>query len=391
MKILVIGPSTTAHYMAKALAMPNNIVYHFGANKANIETNNYIPLSNPDSELFTILDTIKFDLILPLNIKYFLKFDVQNTIKKLNVPYLMPSQENATLEWSKIKTKEMLFKLGIPTPDYKIITRKQLKDVFFDISRPFVIKYEQTSARGLQTSVITDNNYQKEYNLLDGHNDEVSFSNLVIIEEYINGHELSYHALCNNINWVYFGSARDYKRMYNNDDGPNTDGMGSYNVENPYPEIDGYVEKIIRYLKQQNDAYVGFLYLGIIIDKNGLPIVLEINVRPGCPEIQTILPSINNDLTDIFYKAATNSKIDNIMFNNKKSVSVSVIPKPNSDIKLKVINLPKDITYSVNYNNNFLVFSASSNTITDSRDTIYNYLKTLNLSQDIYRTDIAST
>jgi len=362
MNIVILDPQTThTDFIAQSLAK-----YH---------------------TVFTEIENInvKTDLVIPLLHNYQMRLKFRAWINKLKIPCLMPSLENSYLEWSKIKSKQLLLELGIPTPSYKIYTTEDLLVNFYNIPRPFVLKYEQDFRFGLQTIIITDENYKEEYEKLIANGLERieimkykgPFVNLFIVEEYINGEEeISYHALCNEHQWSYLGSARDYKRRYENDIGYNTDGMGSYSIGNNYPIIDQYANSIIQHLKSQGNPYMGFFYLGIIIS-NGVPFVLEINTRPGCPEIQSILPTIDNELGDLFLSVATNKPFD-IKFNDKKAVTVLV--------QGKLKNKPIDLICGCSKTRDEFTLTAIDTTITNASDKIYNYLKLLDNCE--YRKDI---
>jgi phosphoribosylamine--glycine ligase len=394
MRILVIGTSPSAHFISQFLANQENLVYHFGANVKNTESENYKPLFFSDEELLNFLDTVNVDLIFPVQLKYF-KPEIQKKLSSLSVPCLIPNIQNSLLEWSKIKTKKLLKELEIPSPNYFIMTKQKLYQEYFNIPRPFVIKHEQTWKHGSQTIIITDENYLDEYKMLIG--DEVkgiSKSDLIIIEKFISSKkEISYHVLCNGTNFTYLGSARDYKKINDGDVGYNTDGIGSYSDNNSNVVIDSYVNKILSYLEKQNNPYLGIMYLGIIIN-DGVPEILEINVRPGCPEIQSILPTIETNLANLLYNNATQSKRYDISFNQKKVVSVAVIPKnyrlsyDDERVFIKLTNIPENIIYSTDKYNTKIVFTSVGNDLAEARKNVYDYLDTLNLVDYHYRSDI---
>ena len=136
--------------------------------------------------------------------------------------------------------------------------------------------------------------------------------------------------------------SKDYKRKYNGDSGPNTFGMGSISPVPFSPVVQTYAEKIVNYLNSQGMPYVGFLYLGIL-ECNGIPYLLEVNTRPGDPEIQSILPTIDSNLSTAFYNAATGNpltpmefiyainssdlRIERAFFNGKSFSCVMTIPE----------------------------------------------------------------
>ena len=151
----------------------------------------------------------------------------------------------------------------------------------------------------------------------------------LLIEEYVElKKEYSYHALFNKVNWQYFGAARDYKKQQEGDTGPNTVSMGAYSLVDVDPVVHEYADKIYNFLKaylQEDEYYKGFIFLGIGVDKNNVPMILEINTRSGDPELPVMLDTIDNNLTHLFYAASADIKIPEIKHNKKESVVVRIV------------------------------------------------------------------
>jgi len=387
MKILVIGRIPSAHFISKLLAK-SNTVYHYGANITYQVEDNYIPLPAKESLDYLIgcIKKLNFDLIIPTQLEYQLSEELREAIK--DTPCFMPSHNNALLEWDKSKTKDMLNELNIPTPKHQVLSKEELIECFFIIQRPFVLKYNKYWNEGLQTVIVTDTNQLDEYDRMKDSPVET-----FIIDEFIDSkHEISYHAICNDTNWKYLGSARDYKKFENDDKGFNTEGVGSYSITDRFYIVDQYVDKILNYLSQQGDPYVGILYLGIIFDKDNVPLVLEINTRFGCPESLSIISTVTNELGTLLYSATMGLVLPEITFSDDKAVTVVVSPKdykydPNSE-KPEFINVPKDITYTRPGYSSSYVFTSKGFTISQASDKIYAYLKTQKMGEYVYRTDI---
>jgi phosphoribosylamine--glycine ligase len=415
MKILVTGPIAETHFLSNLLLEDPTveIVYHCGANHSLLKTDRYIPVHLVDGEQYKILDlikTVKFDLVVPIGINYLFWKDFETTCDDRGIPILMPRNNLGWLEWQKSKTKELLATLGIPSPKYKVYSKDMLVNDFFHIKRPFVVKLNADSLSGFQTVVITDDNFEEEYKRFVErpfvrHHDLFDKTSPLYytVEEFIpgSGKELSYHALCNNINWQYLGSVRDYKKRYEGDIGGNTVSTGCYSpVNNVDPIIHEYADRIINYLKSVGRPYVGFLYLGIIISPDGVPMILEINTRPGTPEMIPLLLGIKNNIAELLYAAATNSTIPTIEFNDKQTVSVRLINK-NYTLE-NVLNPPIDIKFpTLPINNELYINLAPSTqtmysgsvtaiapTINEASDKIYRYLQDLDLCDFTYRKDI---
>jgi phosphoribosylamine-glycine ligase len=200
--------------------------------------------------------------------------------------------------------------------------------------------------------------------------------------------------LCSQDNHVYLGSVRDYKKINDGDYGSNTVGMGSYGLVEADEIVHSYVDQILNNLKDHGDPYVGIMYLGIIVNQFGVPLVLEINTRAGDPEFHSILPLIKQDISKIFYNAATNKPLDNISFSSDKSVSVRIV-KSNTEnddtVVSKLKNVPSDISVyqSGVWETKFWgVLTATAPTVEQASDKIYNYLNGIDMANFIFRSDI---
>lgn len=409
MKILLLGKTAGAHYLAQLLAEDENVstVYHYS--KVNSYDEKQVILSDSTNAI-EFLETHQIDLVIPL-INVFQLWDSLRVIcAGKNIPVLMPlDAEGPMLEWSKIKGKIFLTKAGIPTANLiRIISKTDLVQHFQKFPRPFVLKYEQDWRAGQQTVIITDDNaeYQLEHIQEKGSvrymaKDFGDFNNQhFITEEFVEGvREYSYHVLINSKSRCYLGSARDYKKRNENDSGDNTASMGSYGiVEDVDPIIDSYVDKFVEQLYKNGIAYTGVLYLGIMETVYGVPLVLEINTRFGDPELCAILPLINGSVAKLLLDCAVQNNMEPISFKNKKSVAVRIVNKnyslDNDLTKMKFPNFsdaPKNICVSYNVLDQELLFgilTVVDDTIEKASDIIYSYLKTKDLGDYTYRTDI---
>ena len=417
MKILVLGTTAGAHLLCQKLIQESdfNIIYHAEGFDSLPPTNQYIPLTvlgemihAVPTNVLKFLDTVEVDLIIPVKHHYQMWDQLHQKIKEKNIPVLMPTKELGMLEWSKFTGKQLLTKLEIPTPKYKIMFRKEILEDFFKIKRPFVLKYERDWRFGLQTVIVNDDNYQELFDYLQKEGSVRyqkqhvgNFSNQsFVVEEFVSGsREFSFHALCNATGWKYLGSARDYKKRYENDQGYNTAGMGSYSpVSDVDPIIHTYVDKIINFLNASGTPYVGILYLGIMIVDN-IPYVLEINTRAGDPELQSIFSIIKNDLSTLFFAAASNSSIPEIEFTNKSAATIRIVNKTyeisTADKSNKFKNpdlypIPPNICLGLQRNRRLLnsTITATCDTVDEAAVTLYKFLEKKTMNEFTYRTDI---
>ena len=206
------------------------------------------------------------------------------------LPVFGPTQNAAQLESSKIWAKEFMKRNSIPTADFQIFDDAQsAKDFVKSYEKPVVIKADGLAAG---KGVIVCQNKDEANDAIDTILTKKSFGDAgskIIIEERIDGIEASYIALCDGKIGIPMATSQDHKRIFDNDEGPNTGGMGAYS---PTPVIDEklaseiqekIIDKTINAMHQEGIDFKGFLYAGIMI-KDGTPYVLEYNVRMGDPE-----------------------------------------------------------------------------------------------------------
>jgi phosphoribosylamine--glycine ligase len=214
-----------------------------------------------------------------------------------------PSGEAARLEGSKLHAKELMEEAGVPTASHAVVrSRKQALDEIARGSYPSVLKADGLAAG---KGVIICMSEAEAREAIDVFFEERRFGDTeVVIEEFLEGEELSLLALCDGLNVLPLAPAQDYKRIYDGDGGPNTGGMGSYS---PVPGFDpAETERItdivhrpiVEAMKERGTPYHGVLYAGLMLTADGLK-VLEFNCRFGDPETQAVLPRLRTDLLDL--------------------------------------------------------------------------------------------
>ncbi len=250
-------------------------------------------------------------------------------LQKVGIRVFGPSKKAAQLEGSKIFMKQIAIDNAIPTATYQTFTDAAEAIKFAEnLGFPCVIKADGLAAgKGVIIAQNLDEAREAVTEILSGKFGEAGKN--IIVEEFLDGFEVSYFALCDGKNFVALGFAHDHKKVGENETGPNTGGMGTFA---PSPFINKEMEEIIiestikptlRGLENIGAPFVGILFAGLMIGKNG-PKLLEFNARFGDPETQVILPRIKTDFIDLI-EAAIDGNLDKIKVEfdeNKKLVCV---------------------------------------------------------------------
>ena len=261
-------------------------------------------------------------------------------LNKKKIRVFGPNKFSSQLESSKAFMKNLCKKNNIPTANFGIFNN--LDDAVSFIKKntlPVVVKADGLAAgKGVSVCTSREEAIKKTKEILEG---KFKSSNQVVLEEFLEGEELSYFVIVDQYSYLFFGSAQDHKKVGEGDAGPNTGGMGAYS---PVPLLTNQLEdkikkKIIeptlKAMKDLGYPYKGFLYAGLMI-KKGEPYLIEYNIRMGDPECQVIMMRLKTDLLKII-DYATKNKLDNlkIEWSNKSCITIVLCAKgyPSNYIK----------------------------------------------------------
>ena len=267
--------------------------------------------------IYNILKNKKIDLVI-VGPEQPLVDGIVDYLKKKSIKVFGPDKFSSQLEGSKAFMKDLCKKNNIPTAKYGVFNNINKAKKFLDEKNlPIVVKADGLAAgKGVTICNNLEDAYKQTKEILDG---KFKSSKKVVLEEFLDGEELSYFVLVDKNSYTFFGSAQDHKKVGEGDIGPNTGGMGAYSpatILNKDLETKikkKIIEPTLNGIKNLNHSYTGFLYAGLMI-KNNEPYLIEYNVRMGDPECQTLMMRLDSDLIEIFDLAAKN-ELNNFKIN----------------------------------------------------------------------------
>ena len=336
---------------------------------------------------------------------------IVNFLKKNKIKVFGPNQYAAQLEGSKSFMKSLCKKHKIPTANFKICNnKKDVKKFVAQNDMPIVVKADGLAAgKGV---VICYSKKEVEKFSEEIFLGKFKTSKKLILEEFIEGEEVSYFLIVDEKKFSFMGSAQDHKRVGENETGPNTGGMGAYSpaeILNSGLEkkiINRIIKPTLKALRDKNNPYTGFLYAGLMI-KDNQPYLIEYNVRMGDPECQVILPRLKTDFLKIIIFALKN-KLNKIKIKWSKEKCMTTVlcsngyPNQyltNKTINLKKVNLSKKsfiFHAGTQFKNNLLVSTGGrvlnivvlGNSFLNARNIILKIIKKINWKYGFFRKDI---
>lgn len=255
---------------------------------------------------------------------------VVDIFKENGLTVFGPSKAAAQLEGSKVYMKNILKKYNIPTAAFIETTNEKESHDFIDtMTAPIVVKADGLcGGKGVIIAQSKEEAKEAASDMLAG----TSFGDAgtsIVVEEFLDGYELSIFAICDGENYKVLPAAQDHKRIGDGDTGPNTGGMGAYA---PTPLVNDEIykkveERVIKPtlegMKQEGAPFEGVLFIGVMV-VNGEPIILEYNVRFGDPECEILMPLLETPVSELFYKGAT-KQLDKLEIKIKDEYGVAVV------------------------------------------------------------------
>ena len=335
-----------------------------------------------------------------------------NYLNEKKVRVFGPDKFASQLEGSKAFMKNLCKKNNIPTANFGVFNNYDDASSFIKKNRATMVVKADGLAAGKGVSVCTsiDEALKKTKEILDG---KFKSSNKVVLEEFLQGEELSYFAIVDKNSYRFFGAAQDHKKVGEGDVGPNTGGMGAYS---PAPLLTDQleakikkrvIEPTLKAMKDLNHPYKGFLYAGLMICK-GEPYLIEYNIRMGDPECQVLMMRLRTDLLEIV-DYTTKNELNNlkIKWNKKSCITIVLCSKgypskyiKDSEIKnLSNISLDENnqIFHAGTYQKNNKIFSnggrvlnitSVAENLIEARNKSLNNLNAINWADGFFRKDI---
>ncbi|MBI2342713.1 MAG: phosphoribosylamine--glycine ligase [Deltaproteobacteria bacterium] len=332
MRILVIGSGGREHALVWKLVQSPKCkkIYCAPGNAGIAKLAECVPIKTDDiTELISFAKKQKIDLTI-VGPEFPLTLGIADDFQRNGLRIFGPSKRASALEASKAYAKQFMQKYGISTANYGTFTDSQEARAFVKSSGlPVVIKADGLAAG---KGVIICKNEADANAAIDAMLKREEFGEAgrrIVIEEFLEGEEASFICISDGENVLPLASSQDHKAVYDNDQGPNTGGMGAYSpapvvtVELKERIMKEIIKPAIAGMAAEGRPFIGFLYAGLMIS-NGVPRVLEFNVRMGDPETEPLLVRMRTDFIDLI-EAALDGKLSKMEIRWDDAVSLCVI------------------------------------------------------------------
>ena len=404
MKILLVGSGGREHALALGLeADPACTELHCAPGNpgtSQIATNHLVAVTD-NAAIVELAKNLSVDLVV-IGPEVPLVNGVADLLRAAGITTFGPSKAAAQLEGSKHFAKGVMRDAGVPTSrSFTCENQEEIEKALDAFGAPYVVKDDGLAA-GKGVVVTDDRAIALEHALA---------CKRVVIEEYLNGPEISLFGISDGRNILPMQPAQDFKRAYDFDKGPNTGGMGAYSplpwapddiVEETYEKV---LAPMIAEMSARGTPFVGLLYAGLALTDHGLR-VIEFNARFGDPETQVLIPRLKTPLATLLYKAATDS-LDDVALEWRDESAVTVVlaapgypdaPQVNGAITKIPVIADTQIFHAgttqrgdalVSAGGRVMTITGLGEDLTQARDRAYRAISQIELSGSFYRSDIA--
>jgi phosphoribosylamine--glycine ligase len=404
MKILLVGSGGREHALALGLqADPACTELHCAPGNpgtAQVAINHAIAVTD-NAAIVSLAKELQVDLVV-IGPEVPLVNGVADLLRAAGIATFGPSKAAAQLEGSKHFAKGVMRDAGVPTArSYTCENQEEIEKALDAFGAPYVVKDDGLAA-GKGVVVTEDRAIALEHALA---------CKRVVIEEFLNGPEISLFGISDGRNILPMQPAQDFKRAFDLDKGPNTGGMGAYSPLPWAPDeiMDETYEKVlapvIAEMAARGTPFVGLLYAGLALTDHGLR-VIEFNARFGDPETQVLIPRLKTPLATLLYKAATDS-LDDVALDWREESAVTVVlaasgypdsPQVNGPIT-KIPNIADTQIFHagtvqsgdslLSSGGRVMTVTGIGSDLTQARDRAYRAISQIELSGSFYRSDIA--
>jgi phosphoribosylamine---glycine ligase len=403
MKILLVGSGGREHALALGLKADSACTeLHVAPGNPGIADIATIhPLDVTDnSAIAQLVQELKVEFVV-IGPEVPLVNGAADVVRALGIPVFGPSKAAAQLEGSKDFAKGVMRDAGVPTAhSFTCENEKEIVTALTKFGAPYVVKDDGLAAgKGV---VVTD-----DYQVALSH---ALSCKRVVIEEYLDGPEISLFGISDGRNILAMEPAQDFKRVGDNDEGANTGGMGAYSplpwapsdiVEETYEKV---LAPMIAEMAARGTPFVGLLYAGLALTKNGIR-VIEFNARFGDPETQVLIPRLATPLATLLYKAATDD-LDDVVLHWRDLSAVTVVlasegypesPKiggeivipPQTDATVFHAGTSLSASKLLSSGGRVLTITGVGRGLAEARDMAYRTIAKVVLNNSFFRSDIA--
>ena len=404
MKILLVGSGGREHALALGLKADKKCseLHVAPGNPGIAEIATTHPLTITDNQaILSLAQSLGVDLVV-IGPEVPLVNGAADTLRAAGIATFGPSKAAAALEGSKDFAKGVMRDAGVPTArSFTCTSEAEINSALDAFGAPFVVKDDGLA--GGKGVVVTDDRAEALAHALS--------CDRVVIEEFLDGPEISLFGISDGRNILAMEPAQDFKRAYDNNQGPNTGGMGAYSplpwapediIEQTYEKV---LAPVVAEMAARGTPFIGLLYAGLALTKNGIK-VIEFNARFGDPETQVLIPRLLTPLADLLYKAATNSLDDTVLHWSDTSAVTVVLaaqgypqspqlgekitaPAPQENTVIFQAGTQEKDGSLISSGGRVMTVTGIGSDLESARHRAYQQISTIGLEGSFYRSDIA--